>query len=398
MGISTPFRMATVVKMVSPREVLPTACLVIPILLAAGGTVEYVAAAPPHLGRALLFLYATAAVLLLNQRYTLFSPLTALLILAVFALVDPHAATDPNIPLFLAMFAMFALAAFNRAVIAIGSGLGGLVCLTVMIARVPDPDVVSLIVVVLLLLIAWGAGRLSALRDRIGQQMRAQAERASAERADASQVAVALERARIARELHDIVAHHISVIVVQARGGRRCLESSPNDARQSFDAIEALGREALTEMRQLLGVIRDDAQQAPLGPPASLRQLQPLLDQLRSSGQAVDLVVEGTPVNLPPGLDLAAFRVVQEGLTNVVKHADRAQARVALHYRDRDIQLEIANTGGRALTNAASGDAHHGLLGMRERVALYGGTFSADSQADGGFVVNVTLPLPQAPA
>jgi signal transduction histidine kinase len=390
--------MATVVKMVSPREVLPTACLVIPILLAAGGTVEYVAAAPPHLGRALLFLYSTAAVLLLNQRYTLLSPLATLLILAVFAMVDPQAATDPNIPLFLAMFSMFALAAFNRAAIAIGSGLVGLACLTVMIARVPDPDVVSLIVVVLLLLIAWGAGRLSALRDRISQQMRAQAERASAEKADASQVAVALERARIARELHDIVAHHISVIVVQARGGRRCLESSPNDARQSFDAIEALGREALTEMRQLLGVIRDDAQQAPLSPPSSLRQLQPLLDQLRSSGQAVDLVVEGTPVNLPPGLDLAAYRVVQEGLTNVVKHADHAQASVAIHYRDRDIHLQIADTGGRALTNTAGVDAHHGLLGMRERVALYGGTFSADSQAGGGFVVSVTLPLPPVSA
>ena len=390
--------MATVVKMVSPRAVLPTACLVIPILLAVGGTVEYVAAAPPHLGRALLFLYSTAAVLLLNQRFTLLSPLTALLILAVFAMVDPHAATDPNIPLFLAMFAMFALAAFNRAAIAISSGLVGLACLTVMIARVPDPDVVSLIVVVLLLMIAWGAGRLSAVRDRISQQMRAQAERVSAEKADASQVAVELERARIARELHDIVAHHISVIVVQARGGRRCLESSPNDARQSFDAIEALGREALTEMRQLLGVIRDDAQQAPLSPPSSLRQLQPLLDQLRSSGQAVDLIVEGTPVNLPPGLDLAAYRVVQEGLTNVVKHADHAQASVAIHYRDRDIHLEIADTGGRALTNTAGGDAHHGLLGMRERVALYGGTFSADSQAGGGFVVSVTLPLPQVSA
>jgi signal transduction histidine kinase len=390
--------MANVVKMVSPREVLPTACRVLPILLAAGGTVEYVAAAPPHLGRALLFLYSTTAVLLLNQRYTLLSPLTALLILAVFAMVDPHAATDPNIPLFLAMFSMFALAAFNRAAIAISSGLVGLVCLTVMIARVPEPDVVSLIVVVLLLLIAWGAGRLSALRDRISRQMRAQAERASSEKADASQVAVELERARIARELHDIVAHHISVIVVQARGGRRCLESSPNDARQSFDAIEALGREALTEMRQLLGVIRDDAQQAPLSPPSSLRQLPHLLDQLRSSGQAVDLVVEGTPVNLPPGIDLAAYRVVQEGLTNVVKHADHAQASVAIHYRDREIHLEIADTGGRALTNTAGGDAHHGLLGMRERVALYGGTFSADSQAGGGFVVSVTLPLPQVPA
>ena len=148
--------MVTVVNMVSQREVLPTACRVLPILLAVGGTVEYVAAAPAHLGRALLFLYAAAAALLVNQRYSLGSPLAALLILAVFAGVYPHAATDPNIPLFLAMFAMFALAAFNREAIAIGGGLVGLACLTAMIARVPDPDVVSLIVVVLLLSIALG--------------------------------------------------------------------------------------------------------------------------------------------------------------------------------------------------------------------------------------------------
>lgn len=390
--------MATVMQMVSPREVLPTACRVLPILLAAGGTVEYVAAAQPHLWRALLFLYAATAVLLLNQRQPFLSPLTALLVLVVFGVVDPHAATDPNIPLFLAMFCMFVLAAFNPEALAIGGGVVGLACVAAMVALVPDPDVGSLIVLVLLLLSAWGAGRLSALLHRVSKKMRVQDERALAEQAEISHRAVELERARIARELHDIVAHHISVIVVQARGGRRCLESSPNEARQSFDAIESMGREALTEMRQLLGVIRADGQQAPLSPPSSLRRLQPLLDQLRSSGQTVDLAVEGTPVDLAPGLDLAAYRVIQEGLTNVRKHADHARTHVTIQYGDRDIRLQIADTGGRALTHATRGDAHHGLLGMQERVALYGGTFSADAQPDGGFVVSVTLPIPQVRA
>ena len=282
------------------RRVLPGACRVLPVLIAAVGTLEYLAIDLPHLGRSLVFLYVASAVLLLNQRYPLASPLAALGVLVVFSLVDPLAATEGNTTLLLAMFSLFVVAAFNPGRVAVLGGLFGLACLAVVALRAPVWDVSGLVVLVLLLLIAWGAGRLSALRDQIARDLRDQTQRAETERAEEAARAVELERARISRELHDIVAHHISVIVVQARGGRRCLTTAPEDARQAFDAIEQMGGEALTEMRQLLGVLSDQAH-APLSPSASLRQLDPLLNQLRSTGQEVDLVVQGTAVPLPPG-------------------------------------------------------------------------------------------------
>ena len=270
------------------RRVLPGACRVLPVLIAAVGTLEYLAIDLPHLGRSLVFLYLTSAVLLFNQRHPLASPLAALSVLVVFSLVDPLAATEGNTTLLLAMFSLFVVAAFNPGRVAVAGGLFGLACLAVVALRAPEWDVSGLVVLVLLLMIAWGAGRLSALRDRIARDLRDQTERAEVERAEEAARAVELERARISRELHDIVAHHISVIVVQARGGRRCLTTAPEESRQAFDAIEQMGGEALTEMRQLLGVLSNQAH-APLSPSASLRQLDPLLNQLRSTGQDVDL-------------------------------------------------------------------------------------------------------------
>jgi signal transduction histidine kinase len=377
------------------RRVLPGACRVLPVLIAAVGTLEYLAMDLPHLGRALVFIYLASAVLLLNQRHPLASPLAALGVLVVFSLVDPLAATEGNTTLLLAMFSLFVVAAFNPGRVAVLGGLFGLACLAVVALRAPEWDVSGLVVLVLLLMIAWGAGRLSALRDLIAQDLRDQTQRAEAERAEEAARAVELERARISRELHDIVAHHISVIVVQARGGRRCLTTAPEDSRQAFDAIEQMGGEALTEMRQLLGVLSSQAQ-APLSPSASLRQLDPLLNQLRSSGQDVDLVVQGTAVPLPPGLDLAAYRIVQESLTNVVKHTRRTQARVTVSYQPTDLRLEIADNGpGPYAAPPPDGHAPRGLLGMRERVALYGGTLTTSHASGTGFRVRATFPLPQ---
>ena len=377
------------------RRVLPGACRVLPVLIAAVGTLEFVAIDLPHLGRSLVFIYVASAVLLLNQRYPLASPLTALGVLVVFSLVDPLAATEGNTTLLLAMFSLFVVAAFNSGRVAVLGGLFGLVCLALVAVRAPVWDISGFVVLVLLLLIAWGAGRLSALRDQIALDLRDQKQRAETERAEEAARAVELERARISRELHDIVAHHISVIVVQARGGRRCLATAPEDARQAFDAIEQMGGEALTEMRQLLGVLSSQAQ-APLSPSASLRQLDPLLNQVRSSGQEVDLVVQGTAVPLPPGLDLAAYRIVQESLTNVVKHTRRTQARVTVSYQPNDLQLEIADNGpGPYAAPAGDGHAPRGLVGMRERVAIYGGTLSTGPANGAGFLVKATFPLPQ---
>jgi signal transduction histidine kinase len=377
------------------RRVLPGACRVLPVLIAAVGTLEYLAADFPHLGRSLAFLYLASAVLLLNQRHPFASPLAGLGVLVVFSLVDPLAATEGNTTLLLAMFSLFVVAAFNPGRVAVAGGLFGLACLAVVALRAPEWDVSGLVVLVLLLMIAWGAGRLSALRDRIASDLRDQTERAETERAEEAARAVELERSRISRELHDIVAHHISVIVVQARGGRRCLTTAPEDSRRAFDAIEQMGEEALTEMRQLLGVLSNQTH-APLSPSASLRQLEPLLNQLRSTGHEVDLMVQGTAVPLPPGLDLAAYRIVQESLTNVVKHTHRAHARVTVSYRPADLQLEIADDGpGPSALPNSDGHAPRGLLGMRERVAVYGGTLTTTHATGEGFVVRASFPIPQ---
>ena len=375
---------------------LPSACRALPVLLAAVGTLEYVAIDLPHLGRSLGFLYLASAVLLWNQRHPLASPLAALGVMAAFAVVDPLAPAAGNTTLLLAMFCLFVVAAFNPGREAVLGGLVGLACLAVVALREPEPNASGLVVLVLLLMIAWGAGRLSALRDQIAGDLQDQAERAVIERAEESERAVELERARISRELHDIVAHHISVIVVQARGGRRCLTSAPDDARNAFDAIETLGGEALTEMRQMLGVLSPHTHAPPLEPSPGLRRMSTLLDQLRSTGQEVDLVVQGTPVALPPGLDLAAYRIVQEALTNVVKHSRHARARVTLSYTRADLQLQITDDGPRAPHQPATDDhAPRGLLGMRERVALYGGTLSTAHAPGQGFMVKATFPVPE---
>jgi signal transduction histidine kinase len=373
---------------------LPSACRALPVLIAAVGTLEYVAIDLPHLARSLVFLYLASAVLLGNQRHPLASPVTALGVMAAFAVVDPVAPTAGNTTLLLAMFCLFVVAAFNPGRVAVLGGLVGLACLAVVAWREPELNTAGLVFLVLMLLIAWGAGRLWALRDQIAADLRDQAERAVVERAEESERAVGLERARISRELHDIVAHHISVMVVQARGGRRCLTSAPGDARRAFDAIETLGGEALTEMRQMLGVLSPHAH-IPLEPSPSLLRMEPLVDQLRSTGHEVELVVRGTPVALPPGLDLAAYRIVQEALTNVVKHTRGTSARVTVSYKPADLQLQITDDGpGVRPPPAADGHPPRGLLGMRERVALYGGTLSTGHTPGQGFAVHATFPLP----
>ncbi len=367
---------------------------VAPVALAVLGTEEYRALQTPHLGRALLFLYAATGMLLLSRRYPLAAPLAALTILATFSLVDARAATDPNSPLFIAMFGIFVIAAFSNERRAVLGGIVALGCLAVVVARVPRPNLGGLIVLALLLLLAWGAGRLFALRGQLARELRTQREQAAADRAADARRAAELERARIARELHDIVAHHISVIVVQARGGRRSLDTAPEDSRQAFRAIETLGGEAMAEMRQLLGVLRGQAEQVPLAPASSVRRLDALIGQLQASGQPVELTVDGSPIDLPPGLDLAAYRVVQEALTSVVKHTQQARAEVQISYAPSHVALRICDSGPAQPRSSEPSTRAHGLLGMRERVALYGGTLQAGVDPAGGFVVDVTLPLP----
>jgi signal transduction histidine kinase len=220
------------------------------------------------------------------------------------------------------------------------------------------------------------------------------AARLEAERNAQAKVAAAAERARIARELHDVVAHHVSVMVVQADGAGYALRTDPDRAGAALEAIADTGRQALDEMRRLLGVLRSADEQATLAPVPGLGELRELLDQARTAGLEVSYTLSGTPRELPEGAELAAYRVVQESLTNTRKHAGlAATAAVALRYEPEGLTLEVTDDGLGVVGTEDSGGL--GLAGMRERIAMYGGTVTAGPLPGGGFGVTARLPCPQ---
>ena len=226
------------------------------------------------------------------------------------------------------------------------------------------------------------------VRRVVGDRER-RAQLAERERDVAAREAVVEERARIARELHDVIAHHVSVMVVQAGAERRALDPANESTRDVLETIEHTGRGALTEMRRLLGMLRDENAD-PLTPQPGLGDVPMLVGQLREAGLPVQLHVDGERRELPVGIDLSAYRIVQEALTNALKHAGDAHATVRVRYGADAIELEISDDGAGGKDAADSGG--HGLVGMRERVALCGGRFNASRNAAGGFTVQAVLP------
>jgi signal transduction histidine kinase len=209
------------------------------------------------------------------------------------------------------------------------------------------------------------------------------------EREAETAAAAAAERDRIARELHDIVSHSISVIAIQTQAVRRRLGPEQRREQRDLAAVETTARQALAEMRRLFGVLRADDSPASLAPQPGLGELERLLEQVRAAGLPVDLTVVGEPAVLPPGVDLAAYRIVQEGLTNALRHAHASQATVVLEYGDSELLLAIEDDG----RGPVSENGGHGLLGVRERVALYGGAVEAGARSEGGFRLRASLPV-----
>jgi signal transduction histidine kinase len=235
----------------------------------------------------------------------------------------------------------------------------------------------------------WMFGR--GLRDR-GRRvtaLAAHAEQLEREGSEREAAAAEAERARIARELHDIVAHSISVIAVQTQAVRRRLGPGTEREQRDLEDVETTARDALAEMRRLFGVLRAQGSSASLSPQPGLAQLPRLLEQTEAGGVPVDVSTEGEPRPLTAGVDLAAYRVVQEALTNVRRHAPGAGASVRLDFGLEALQVEVENDGGVVRMNGSGG---HGLIGMRERVHLYGGTFNAGPRPEGGFRVTARLP------
>jgi signal transduction histidine kinase len=210
-----------------------------------------------------------------------------------------------------------------------------------------------------------------------------------------AQAAVAVERGRIARELHDVIAHNISMIVVQSGAAARVLQGDQPEVRTALEAIEATGRQTVDEMRGLLGVLRRADDGLALAPQPGLDDLDALVTQVRDAGLDVELKIEGLPVRLPAGIDLSAYRIVQEALTNSLKHANGSPARVTVRYESAAVEIEIHDSGQASGNENGSGGGH-GLVGMRERVALWGGALTA-GRGRTGWTVHARLPISGAP-
>ncbi|MFN0094957.1 MAG: sensor histidine kinase [Dehalococcoidia bacterium] len=206
--------------------------------------------------------------------------------------------------------------------------------------------------------------------------------------------AVAEERARIAMELHDIVAHGVSVMVVQAGGARLVADSDPAAAKRAMETIEQTGRASLVEMRRLVGLLRMDDAEAALAPAPGIARIDELADEMKRAGLAVHISISGDVRPLVAGLDLAAYRVIQESLTNVLKHAHVAEASVRLYFARSALEIEVENLGERASVE----EIGNGLIGMRQRVGMFGGNVDAGPRQQGGFFVRATIPFEEAPA
>jgi signal transduction histidine kinase len=264
--------------------------------------------------------------------------------------------------------------------------------------QVGDPSTV--VAVALVLGVAWLLGDSSRRRQAAVAAAEERAVQLEQAREELAGRAVAAERLRIARELHDVVAHSMSVIAVQSGTGRLVIDSQPDEARRALEAIETTSRAALHEMRQLLDVLRqEDEAGGGLAPVPGLADLDPLVAQVVESGVAVEVRIEGARTGVPAGVDVSAYRIVQEALTNVIKHAGPAKATVVVRYGDGEVAVEVTDDGrgaAPAATRSGAGGAGLGTIGMRERAAVHGGDLEAGPRAGGGYRVAARLPYQAA--
>ncbi|MGN6868330.1 MAG: sensor histidine kinase [Solirubrobacteraceae bacterium] len=259
-----------------------------------------------------------------------------------------------------------------------------------LVYNIPGHSVDQLILIPLDFAISWVAGLAVRERTRHAEVAESRATQAEQERDMAARIAVAEERARIARELHDIVAHAVSVMVLQVGAVRHRLAPDLAEDREALQGVEHAGRAALTEMRHLLDAMREDGERAERGPQPGLDRLEALLHDIDRAGLPVRLHVDGDPLELPRGIDISAYRIVQEGLTNALKHADATHADVALQYGRDQLRIEVRDNGR---GGGAPNGRGHGLIGIGERVKLYGGEMTTASANGGGFTLTARLPL-----
>ena len=288
-----------------------------------------------------------------------------------------------------ASFLLGSLADRRQALIGLAITFAALV---VIVGNDPERSTGDFIFLPLVFGIAWLTGYGLTRRLEQAQAAEERARSLELEREAEARAAVAEERARIARELHDVVGHAVSVMTVQASGVRRLLNPEQEREREALEIVEQTGREALAEMRRLVGVLRRPEEAPALAPQPSLQHLDKLVEQAGDAGLPVAVQIEGEARDLPAGVDLTAYRVVQEALTNAVKHARATSAEVLVRYADGAVELQISDDG-KGVSDGSAESGGHGLMGMRERVAVYGGDLEAGPRPEGGFALRARLPI-----
>jgi signal transduction histidine kinase len=359
---------------------------VLAVAIAVAATIEIWGAPLPGSQATLtvVALFATLP-LLLRRRAPLVAPLTVFATLVVASLLEPEALYDSSFFFFGALLATWTVAESNPNRQGLVGYAAAIATLLFVASRFPEDETGpgDYVWIAVFFTAAWLAGFTVGHRARQAREAEGRLRLAEERRRVEAETAVAKERARIARELHDVVAHSISVMTVQTAGVRRLLRDDQARERDALAAVEETGREALAEMRRLLGIMRGDDDGAELAPQPGLARLQALAAETRDGGLPVELTVEGDPYEVPAGVDLSAYRVVEEALENA-GGTGAAGARVVVRYEPDAIALEIGNDGD---------GARRGLAGMRERVAFYGGTLEAGPD-DGRYVVRARIPVP----
>lgn len=328
---------------------------------------------------------ALALALVQRRRAPLLVQLVMSALLAAWALTTPPAGS--LIPWFAMIVAAYSVAAYQEFQYA-AVGLAVNSASWVLFVAMTTNSVADYAFILGFVLAGWLAGVV--VRTRETRAATAEARAGAAD--ERARTAAADERARIAREIHDIVSHSVSVMVVQAAAAETVLASDPARAREPLLRIQETGREAMSELKRLLGLLRDSDEQLVLVSAPSLAHLDALLGQIRQAGMPVRLDVRGEPRVLPPGVDLSAYRIIQEGLTNALRYAGPAEACVSVTYGEDRVVLEILDDG-QGDGYARHAGAGHGLLGLRERVSVHGGELAAGPRPEGGYALQATLPL-----
>jgi signal transduction histidine kinase len=340
-----------------------------------------------------LAIVACLSPLFFRRRYPFGAPVGVGVAVVLTTFVDPRLAPFAFVTFLAgcaAVFLMGLLRDRSQAVagLAIAVGVDALVAY-----KDPKGNLGAFIATSVVFAIVWTIAFALGGKFREADEAKERAARAEREREERATAAVSEERARIARELHDVVGHSVSVMTVQASAVRRLLRPEQQRERDALLIVEQTGREALAEMRRMVGVLRRPEEAPALAPQPSLEHLDGLVAQAREAGLPVELRIEGEPVQLPAGVDLTAYRLVQEGLTNAMKHAHAERTQVVVRYGDNDIEVTVSDDGRGTLGCDGAASGGHGLVGMRERVSGYGGELEAGPRPGGGYRLRARLPV-----